>query len=596
LALVSRKISKSGLVGILVIWAASFVLTILREPVAVPTLLVTVACAAALTVSKADLRQSSIMEIISSTLVILLLIESSTVFYWIGAALNPQGRVGILSEQLEANLTFSLFPIATLMIVLLLFSWLWIPMATRLPRFRREMVVRYESSTNRWSPRMLAAALDLFAIIVVLVFFYPYLAGQTWIVGVDSYLRYLNPLKSLAGLPPSKAIVTSYTHGPYVLLLYLIELASGASSFSIVKYAPLLLAFATASTIFLVVMRAGWSFQLAILSSICGLLWLPTTLGTYAGIQANWFALVLWMLFLSFYLGKTDWKAATFIIQAFISLAVFLIHPWSWGVFVVSLGITALISRRSMWKKHCLYGLSAAIIAALPVGIAAYEFLPGVRNDLASTMQLYLLTLFNPVSVLSFGGALVDLFYNWGSFLSPILLLICLVGAYSLSKRRGITANYLLAWGITWCIGSFMIAPVEYNPVNVGISETGLWRMLYLSPLTFLLALGFERVTGAAKSLGSSGVNSRLTLLLSGASLLAFGAGLFIFWNPLVRLLIVLGAAGSALLVKLRFPNVNIMSMLVASLLVLFLVNAAFRSLFPLLLDPHSVFGPLGAR
>ena len=97
LALVSRKISKSGLVGILVIWAASFVLTILREPVAVPTLLVTVACAAALTVSKADLRQSSIMEIISSTLVILLLIESSTVFYWIGAALNPQGRVGILS-------------------------------------------------------------------------------------------------------------------------------------------------------------------------------------------------------------------------------------------------------------------------------------------------------------------------------------------------------------------------------------------------------------------------------------------------------------------------------------------------------------------
>jgi hypothetical protein len=442
---------------------------------------------------------------------------------------------------------------------------------------------------------MLAAALDLFAIIVVLVFFYPYLAGQTWIVGVDSYLRYLNPLKSLAGLAPSKAIVTSYMHGPYVLLLYLVELVSGASSFSIVKYAPLLLAFATASTIFLVVMRAGWSFQLAVLSSICGLLWLPTTLGTYAGIQANWLALILWMLFLALYLEKPGWKTTTFIIQAFISLAILLIHPWSWGVFVASLGITALVSRRSIWKKHCLYGFSAAIILALPVGIAAYMFLPGVRNDLGNTMQLYLLTLFNPVSVLSFGGALVDLFYNWGSFLSPVLLLLCLVGAYSLSKRRGITTNYLLAWGITWCIGSFMIAPADYNPVNVGISETGLWRMLYVSPLTFLLALGFERVVGAAKNLGSSD-NSRLTLLLSSAPFLAFSAGLFIFSEPLVRLLIVLGAVGSVLLVRLRFPNLHIMHMLVASLLVLFLVNGAFRSLFPLLLDPHSVFGPLGTR
>jgi hypothetical protein len=546
-------------------------------------------------VSKAEVRQSSIVEIISSTLVILLLIESSTLFYWIGAALNPQGRVGILSEQLEANLTFSLFPLATLMIVLLLFSWLWIPMAIRLPRFRRQMVVRYQPSTNRWNPRMFAAAFDLFAIIVVLVFFYPYLAGQTWIVGVDSYLRYLNPLISLAGLAPSNAIVTSYTHGPYVLLLYLIELASGASSFSIVKYAPLLLAFATASTIFLAVMRAGWSFQLAILSSICGLLWLPTTLGAYAGIQSNWFALVLWMLFLSFYLGKTGWKTTTFILQAFISLAILLIHPWSWGVFVASLGITALISRRSIWKKHCLYGLSAAIILALPVGMAAYMFLPGVRNDLGNTMQLYLFTIFNPVSVLSFGGALVDLFYNWGSFLSPVLLLLCLVGAYSLSKRRGITTNYLLVWVATWCIGSFMIAPADYNPVNVGISETGLWRMLYVSPLTFLLALGLEKVVGAAKNLGSSD-NSRLTLLLSGAPLLAFSAGLFIFWDPLARLLIVLAAVGSALLVKLRFPNLQTMHMLVASLLLLLLVNAAFRSLFPLLLDPHSVFGPLGTR
>src|SRR5208282_4915526 len=116
--------------------------------------------------------------------------------------------------------------------------------------------------------RMIVAVLDLCAIIAIIVFFYPYLAGQTWIVGQDAYWRYITPVNSLVGLTTSQAFNTSSSHGVYVVFLYLIQSATGLSSVSIVKYAPLVLAFCTATAAFFAASRGGWNFQLAILTSI----------------------------------------------------------------------------------------------------------------------------------------------------------------------------------------------------------------------------------------------------------------------------------------------------------------------------------------
>lgn len=192
LAVSSRKLSRSGLIGILAIWIAALLLTIARQPYGIPTLYLTVMYAAVLNVSKADLRRSAAAEVLVCTLAIFALIESATLYYWIGSALNPQGQVGLLSEQFEANLTFSLFPLAMLMMLLLLFSWLWVPITMRYPRLRSPAVVRDQPYHHGRNPRLVAVSLDLFAILAILVFFYPYLAGQTWIVGVDSIIRYVN--------------------------------------------------------------------------------------------------------------------------------------------------------------------------------------------------------------------------------------------------------------------------------------------------------------------------------------------------------------------------------------------------------------------
>ncbi len=594
LILNKSKLPRPGLIGILAMWAAAVTLTVLGINYAVVILYATVAFGVILSVSKSEVRGVAIGDVLAPTLSIFVLIEASPLYYWAGAALNPHGQVGLLSQELELNLTFSLFPIAIGLMLLLLLSW--IPLTIRFPR--KPLVIRYEPTAKPTNIRLLAASLDLFAILAIIIFFYPYLAGQAWIVGVDSYWRYLNPLNALAGLTMYQAFATSYTHGLYVAFLYLIELATRMSIFSVVKYAPLILAFATASTVFLAILKGGWNQELAILSAICTLLWLPTTLGIYAGIQANWVAYLLWMLFLSLYFRSGTWNVITFVVEGFISFAIFVIHPWTWGVFFTTLLITILVSWRTAWKDRSVRGALAAVIIALPVGAGAYEVLPNLRYDMMNALGLYASPVIQPSSLLTFGSAMQELFVNWTPFISPLLLLLCLVGVYSLSGRQGGARNYLVAWIVTWFIGSILVAPSGYNPTNPGVSETGLWRMLYVSPLPILLALGLEKCLDISKrwQIPSLGENWPRKSHLTSLALIAVSAGLFLFEDPLVRLAILAGVVVGVIVVEFKFPRYQTARSFLAVILILLLVNAAFRSLYPLLLDPHSLFGPVGAQ
>ncbi|HKM76089.1 MAG TPA: hypothetical protein VJZ32_06700 [Candidatus Bathyarchaeia archaeon] len=593
LALTSRRLSRLGLIGILALWIAGLFMTILGETYGIPALYLTVVCAAVLNVSKSYARGPAIKNMLIGTLALPLLVESSALFYWISSAINPQVQVGLPSEQLELGLTFALFPLTALMLLLLLFSWLWVPVIKRILPELIPSSNRGDSNIRGWNARSLAASLDLFAVLAILLFFYPYFAGQTWIVGVDSVIKYLTPLKDLSGMPPIQAFSSSYTHGLYLLFLYLAESASGMSSFTVVKYAPLILAFTGASVVFLAVQRGWGNFELSILSSLCTLLWLPTTIGIYAGIQANWLAFVLWMLFLSFYFLRQEWNAIHFLFQGLVSLAIFLLHPWTWGVFLASLGLTALISSRNKQRKRCVQGLVAATIIALPVGLTAYLFLPGLGQDFGYTMQLYSFFFYHPTMMLSFGGPLIQMIYEWGPFLSPILLLICVVGAFGLSGG-GIARNYLFAWVVVWCVGSIMVAPMGYNSTNPTVGETLLWRMLYVSPLPILLALGIQRCIDFSRSfeafIGTGGAG-RLQHIPFITLVILCGAGLFVFSDPLVRLAIVIAEVASLAFFSKRFSKYQAVRVLVASLLILVLINAAYRSLYPLLLDPHNLIG-----
>jgi hypothetical protein len=492
--------------------------------------------------------------------------------------------------------------------ILLLFSWLWIPLAMKYFLYqqtpmtqansKRSLNATFGYEENRWNRRVVIAAIDLFAILSILIYVYPYLAGQTWIVGVDSYIRYVDPVKSLVGQPTSKAILTSSRHGLYLVILYLIQQATGFSSFWIVRFAPFLLAFASASAVFLMIRQAGWRIELAIISAACAILWLPTTLGIYAGIQANWLVFILWMLFLALNFRSTKWSLIVFLSQSLISTAIFLIHPWTWGVFFATLVASALISARSKWRKNCVTAVISAILVTIPLGIAAYQFSPGMQNDIGNTLSLYSFFFYNPTySLLTFQGALTEVLNNWSSFFPPILLLICLVGAYSLSSRQGVAKNYILGWTAIWCLGAFLVAPIGFLPMNPAASETQLWRIMYASPLPFLLAMGLEKCVELSKKLdslkGTVPVSRQQPILIS-ILFIVFSTTLFAFQDPFARAAIVLVAVAIVLLLSIRFPQYQAVRILVISFLILVIVNSAYRSLYPLLLNPHNLFGSFG--
>lgn len=598
LALYRRRLSVPVWLGLLSIWAISFVLAIIYEPFGVTVLYATLICAAALGVLRSDATRSTVREILPSTLTIFALVEWASISYWIVAAFTPHAGVSLLSQELEANLTFFLYPLAIPMMLLLLFSWLWVLLISRLSRPNTHLLIRYRPSSQKIDLRMIAAALDLIAIIALAVFFYPYLAGQPWIVGQDAYWRYIDPVNGLRGLTIFEAFNTSASHGAYVVFLHLIQLVTGLSSAVIVKYAPLFLAFCTGSAVVFATLRGGWSFQIAILTSICTLLWLPTTLGIYVDIQANWLAFFFWMMFLAIYFGYGETKTATYVVLGVLSLIILLIHPWTWGVFATTLLFTAVISRRSTWGKHCIRAFASALVLAIPLGVVAYSLSASLKYDLTNTIRLYAGSPINPASLLSIGDALANTFYNLGPVLSPALLFLCVVGAYALSGHRDLTANYLIAWTVAWCVGSILVAPSGLNPTNPGISETGLWRMLYISPLPFLLGLGMEKCVSfpkrPASPANSTGILSQVVPVFSMLPFLAAGVSLFVFVDANLRMVLVGAALIAALVFVVDFPNYRCLEVLIVSILVLLMFNAAFRSLFPLVLDPHNIFSSLG--
>jgi len=599
------------MLGIVAIWIAGLALLIGRQAYGVPTLYATVAFTAILNLTTAEERRSAAVELSVCTLTILVLIESAALYYWAVSALNPEGQVGLLSEQLEANLTYSLFPIGSITMILLLFSWLWIPLTMKYFLYQQTPTTQanfkwynpnanFEHEENHWNRRVVIAAIDLFAILSILIYVYPYLAGQSWIVGVDSYIRYVDPANSLVGQPPTKAILTSSRHGLYLVILYLIQSGTGFSSFWIVRFAPLFLASASGSAVFLMIREAGWKIELAIISAVCAILWLPTTLGIYAGIQANWLVFILWMLFLALNFRSTKRNLIVFVSQSLISAAIFLIHPWTWGVFFATLVASALISVRSKWRKNCLTAIISAVLVTIPLGVAAYQFSPGMQNDIGNTLSLYSFFFYNPTySLLTFQGALTEVLNNWSSFFPPILLLVCLVGAYSLSSHRGIAKNYILGWTVIWCIGSFLVAPIGFLPLNPAASETQLWRIMYASPLPLLLAMGLEKCVELSKNLdslkGTVPVSRQQPILIS-ILVVVFSATLFAFQDPFVRTAIILVAVAIVLLLSIRFPQYQAVRILIISFLILVIVNSAYRSLYPLLLNPHNLFGSFGGE
>jgi hypothetical protein len=290
--------------------------------------------------------------------------------------------------------------------------------------------------------------------------------------------------------------------------------------------------------------------------------------------------------------GVTKFQMSNFIAQSLLSLAIVIIHPWSSGVFLATVVVASLLSlRRRVDVRRGLTDLLSVMWLTLPVGLLAYVYIPGIQGDLAYALSVYSSSLFRAgVIVSTFGGAWLEMFREWSSFLSPALIIIALIGALALTEVEGDTERCMLVWIAVWCLGSFLAAPLDYHPTEPAISETLLWRMLFLSPLPVLLALGVKKCIDLSSHLAVWPRNLTAWTRSIGfsAAICASSLVLFLTASPSLRLISFIAAA---LVVFFLTPSSQAGTSgktLLLIVLVLIIANAAFRSLFPLLLNPHN--------
>jgi hypothetical protein len=603
----SRGDAGVALAVVLAVWLLSLVFMSRSPSLAVLTLLLSAGSVAIVDVSISDQvygleRRRAVSEMLVPMMAIFALIEFSPIYYWIFSSVNPGTEIGRQAAELELNLTYSPFLLEPLILLALLSSWIWVPVILRTLKVRGSPGRTNESSRIRVvDSRTLAASIDLIAIVAIVVFYYPYAAGQRWIVGVDSYINYYHPLVALAGLglPQALRVLSSTFHEAYVGLLYIAELATGLSPFVIVKYAPLMLAILTSLLTFSLIIGSTKNHPLAVLSAVCCCLWIPTTTDIFCAFQANWAALMLWLLFLVSMLRSTKLtrgRAVYLLLQAVISTGILLIHPWTWGVFVVTLVIFAVVLflEKSPSLRVSAMSFFSSLALAAPLGVAGMLLAPSIRKDMLRAIG-YLWAWSNPARLLLVGGALSLTLKNWGSFLNPLLLVMSLLGAVAVIQRRDPLGRYLLAWILTWSIGSVLAAPLDYYPNHPELSDPAIWRMLLVSPLPILLAFGVGSILGFWRRFGLSTPGRepfmmRRSLVVVGVLGLC-GAAMVGVPSPTLKLVTVLTTLALILLLTKFVPAHQVTSILILAALVLIVVNGAFRSLYPLLLDPHNLLG-----
>jgi hypothetical protein len=168
----------------------------------------------------------------------------------------------------------------------------------------------------------------------------------------------------------------------------------------------------------------------------------------------------------------------------------------------------------------------------------------------------------------------------WSPFLNPLLMVLAIVGVVLLVRERA--SNYkifMLSWMAVAGIGTFFAVTLE----------TEIWRIWYLQPLWLLGATGIKGFLQMSNSTWS-GQASYLGVARTAAVLGIAGLAVF-FLDQAVGSVIFYVAALSIVLIHLGGQRANTKTVLVSAFILfvlVFFLNHALRSLYPLILDPHN--------
>jgi len=534
-------------------------------------------------------RRKLIWAFLASLLGIGAVVEIWSLSHWLYSGFVPLAGYEKTWPDLEMNLTYawsSLFP------AIFLATWLspiWAFIAFKLYRMTNRR--RPVGSQISESPQVqqIKLGLDDFILLLVLILicvvigFYPYFHDPSWVVGTDAYWRYKDPLERVAGSPSVLAAASNERHGLYLLILYGIMSVTGLSPFDMVRVSPMMLAALLSTMTYLAVTRFRGSRTEGFFAGFLSATTFPTILGIFASIHANWFTLSVGLVALSILISlgqKTKralWKA---LLVTLCGMVLLILHPWTWGIVALSALVAGLVFfAKKNWRMSA--ASSIVLLSGLVSGALVYATGSDTeRAKLIETVRIYSAPLTAPSLVEHPFGVIYDALRIWSPFLDPLLMVLAIAGVVLLVRERASTYKvFMLSWMAVAGIGTFFAVTLN----------TEIWRIWYLQPLWLLGATGIRGLL----QMGNSIYNEQASYLVPARTALIIGiAGIAVFFlDPGVGSAIFYVAAFSIVLIHLGGQRANARTILASAFVLfvlVFFLNHALRSLYPLILDPHN--------
>jgi hypothetical protein len=534
-------------------------------------------------------RRQSLGSFFASLFGIGAIVEISSLSHWLYAGVIPSAAYANIWSDLEMNLTYAwswLFP------ALFLATWLspiWAFIAFKVYRLAKN---RNKPTTSGISENPLVQQINLglddsilmlvLLLISIVVGFYPYVRDPSWLVGTDAYWRYKDPLQRIVSSSNVLVAASAERHGLYLLILYGLTYVTGSSPFDIVKGSPMMLAALLSVLTYLVVARFRFSRAEGFFAGFLSATTFPTTLGIFGSIDANWFALSVGLVTLCILvsLGLSSGRRLRKAILAMLcGIVLLILHPWTWGIVALSALVAGLVflAKRN-WK---MFAVSVTVfLSGLLSG--ALVFVIGSETEKARLVE----------TVLDFGGPLntpslvehpfgviYDALRIWAPFMNPLLAVLAVAGVVMLIRERSSGYKiFMLSWMTIAGAGTFFA-------VTLG---TEIWRIWYLQPLWILGATGIRGLLHA----NSSWNEGASYLVAVRTTLIIYIVGLAVFFlEPIVGSTIFYFAALSIVVVHLGGQRANAKTILVSAFILfvlVFFLDHALRSLYPLFLDPHN--------
>jgi hypothetical protein len=201
-------------------------------------------------------------------------------------------------------------------------------------------------------PRLIIVLSLVVSILLVFIPYRPDLNPTGALVGIDSPL-YVSWIGQMLARPLPQALQYSFVEGlegsrPFLLIPMYLLASAGASPSQIIQYLPMLFAPALTVSTYVFVRYGHGSSNVAGLTSLFTSVSFYSTVGLWGGYYANWLALILVYLFMtSLLIFSKAPRSSSYVAMYFLSIALFLTHPWTW----VLVAAVALVFAITLWRE-----------------------------------------------------------------------------------------------------------------------------------------------------------------------------------------------------------------------------------------------------